>query len=66
MLGMGAVPAWAPSGETHLLETSGEVIKSVNYAADNMSYTASSNNGVEIVKVKNAPVGVILGGQTLN
>ncbi|HUC20065.1 MAG TPA: Ig-like domain-containing protein, partial [Candidatus Polarisedimenticolaceae bacterium] len=65
MVGMGAVPEFAPNGQTHILQTS-SLVKSVDYSnANSLTYQTFDNTGIETIKVSRQPTSVTLGGSAL-
>jgi len=62
--GMGAVPEWAPVGETHLLRST-SVVRSVRYIATEVSYEAADASGTEVLRLAFAPRSVTAGGVAL-
>jgi hypothetical protein len=65
MVGMGASPDWAPSGQTHLVE-SNSVVTGVTYSPTLVNYTTFDQSGLEKIKVASTPTGVTVGGVALN
>ncbi len=64
MRGMGAVPAWAPNGESHIIEST-SVVKSVTYAAGSVDYTTADESSIERLKVNFVPQSVSVNGVSL-
>lgn len=64
LVGMFAVPAWAPTGQTHLLDSS-SVITNVAYGAGQVNYTTFDSAGIETIKTAAAPTTVTVGGKPL-
>jgi hypothetical protein len=57
MAGMGAIPAWSPAGEDHLLRST-SVVADVDYASERIRYRAFENSGEEVLRVTFAPAAV--------
>ncbi|MBI4898913.1 MAG: fibronectin type III domain-containing protein [Actinobacteria bacterium] len=64
LVGMFAVPEWAPMGQTHLLDSS-SVVTNVTYGAGQVSYTTFDSAGIETIKTAAAPTTVTVGGKQL-
>jgi fibronectin type 3 domain-containing protein len=64
LVGMFSVPQWAPTGQTHLLESS-SVITDVVYGAGQVTYTTFDTAGTETIKTAAAPTSVKVDGKTL-
>ena len=64
MVGLGAVPEWAPPGEDHLLRSS-SVITRVEYRPGAVGYEAFDPEGEEVLRVSFAPQRVVAGGRAL-
>ena len=64
MIGLGAVPEWAPSGQTHLLQAS-SAVKSVDYSSNQVSYTTFEGTGTDTLKMAAAPSAVSANGVSL-
>lgn len=66
MVGMGAVPAWAPTGQTHIVYTS-SVVQTVNYPGSGnlVTYATFGNDGIERIRVSRAPIGVTVNGSPI-
>lgn len=62
--GMGAVPEWAPPGETHLLRST-SVVQTVSYASDSVRYRTFDREGTEVLRLAFAPGAVLVGGERL-
>ncbi len=61
MLGLGAVPEWAPAHESHLLRSSA-LVRRVAYATDSIDYSATAADATEVLRLTAAPVEVRVGG----
>ncbi|MGV8847907.1 MAG: Ig-like domain-containing protein [Propionibacteriaceae bacterium] len=64
LVGMSAVPEWAPNGQTHLLDSS-SVVTNVAYGAGQLNYTTFDSAGIETIKTAAAPTTVTVGGKPL-
>lgn len=64
MVGIGAVPAFAPNGQTHILYSS-SLVQSVTYTPTTVSYQTFDSSGTEKVKVDRVPSTITLGGSAL-
>ena len=64
LVGMFAVPEWAPTGQTHLLDSS-SVISTATYGSSRLDYTAFDSAGTETIKTATAPTSVTVGGRSL-
>ncbi len=64
MIGMGAVPEWAPPGETHLLRST-SVVQSVAYSPNRVEYTTFDGAAQEVLRVTFTPASVLANGATL-
>jgi hypothetical protein len=60
-VGLGAVPAWAPPDEDHLLRST-SVVTSVTYGSSELRYKAFDARGSETLRLRGAPHEVILDG----
>jgi hypothetical protein len=65
MAGMGAVPAWAPAGEDHLLRST-SIVPDVNYAPGRIRYRAFDDSGEDVLKLTFAPAHVRFDGTPVN
>lgn len=63
MVGLGALPQFAPAGQTHLLTSTGTV-RSVTYGATT-SYTTFESRGTETIKTATRPSSVTVDGTAL-
>jgi O-glycosyl hydrolase len=59
-----AVPEWAPSHENHILYSEG-ILKDVNYAEKQIRYTATSENGIEFLRLSFKPDRVTINGKDI-
>jgi hypothetical protein len=57
--GMASVPEWAPPREDHLLEST-SVIRSIKYREDTIEYRTFHPAGIELLKLRARPKGVLL------
>ncbi len=64
LIGLGAVPDWAPAGQSHLLRSS-SVVKSVSYAASSVSYQTAEARSTEVLRLAFTPSTVTAGGVAL-
>lgn len=64
MVGMGAVPEWAPAGQTHMVAGT-SVVTSMTYAPTGVNYTTFDASGIEKFKLGGTPTGVTAGGVAL-
>jgi hypothetical protein len=64
LVGMSAVPEWAPNGQTHLLDSS-SVVTTVAYGAGQLNYTTFDSAGTETIKTAAAPTSVSVGVTSL-
>jgi len=64
MVGMGAVPEWAPPGEDHLLRSSSVVLK-VDYSPGRLRYETFDPAGAETLRLSFVPRKVIGDGRAL-
>jgi hypothetical protein len=62
--GMGAVPEWAPNGESHLTRSS-SIVTAINYSASEITYMTADSDATDILKVAFMPVEVAAGGVLL-
>ena len=63
MVGIGALPQYAPAGQTHLLQSTATV-RSVTYGTTT-SYTTFESRGTETIKTAARPTSVTVDGTTL-
>lgn len=61
LAGMGAVPAWAPPGENHLLRSS-SVLRTIEYGDTAVSYSTFDDSGEEVLRLRLEPKSVQAGG----
>ncbi len=59
-----AVPEWAPPGEDHILYSEG-ILRDVQYAEQNIKYTASAENGIEYIRLSFKPASVTIDGKKI-
>ena len=64
LTGMAAVPAWAPSGQDHLLDST-TTITSITYGPGRIDYRTFDNAGTETLKLAFVPGAVTVGGVAL-
>jgi len=65
MVSMAGDPAFAPNGQTHLLQTS-STVTSIDYSnPNNLTYQTFDNAGTEEIKVASMPTSVTLNGSPL-
>ncbi|HVQ30651.1 MAG TPA: hypothetical protein VMV21_13770, partial [Vicinamibacteria bacterium] len=64
MVGMGAVPEWAPAGQDHLLRSS-SVVTDVAYAPGTVRYRTFDAQGEEVLRLSFAPASVTTDAQPL-
>ncbi|HUX96529.1 MAG TPA: hypothetical protein VMV47_12425 [Bacteroidales bacterium] len=58
------VPEWAPPQEDHILYSEG-ILRDVKYAENKLKYTATSDSGVEYIRLSYKPESIILNGKEL-
>ena len=63
MVGVGALPQYAPAGQTHLLQSTATV-RSITYGTTT-SYTTFESRGTETIKTADRPTSVTVDGTTL-
>ncbi len=64
MVGLSAVPEWAPPGQDHITGST-SIVRQVSYAAGAVSWTTADAAATESLRVASAPTGVTAGGQPL-
>jgi hypothetical protein len=64
LVGMAAVPEWAPSGENHLLRSS-SVVRSIGYEPASVSYVTFHPAATEVLRLRAAPLAVTAGDAVL-
>jgi hypothetical protein len=64
MAGMGAVPAWAPASENHLLHST-SVVTRVAYGQHEIVYQTFDPDSTEIVRLTAAPLSILAGTTSL-
>ena len=64
MWGLAAVPEWAPAAQNHLLGST-SVIRSVTYAAGDISYTSVDARATDVLRLTFTPQAVTVDGQPL-
>jgi hypothetical protein len=64
MTGLGAVPEWTPSNQTHLLRSS-SVVKNIFYGNNSVNYTTYDANAVDVLHVNFLPATVTANGVVL-
>ena len=62
---MGAIPEFAPAGETHLLRSS-SVVQKVVYGEHSISYRTFDRSATEVLRLSFKPVRITAGGQALS
>lgn len=62
--GMGAVPAWAPDGQSHVLDSS-RIVRNVAYSANQVDYTSGDQTASEKLKLAFVPGEVTVGTTTI-
>jgi len=65
LAGLGAVPEWAPSGESHLLRSS-SVVRSVSHLPEEVNYQTFDAASTEVVRLNFAPRRVLADGRELS
>ena len=61
----GAVPEWAPGGQSHLTGST-SIVKDVSYTSGGVSYTTVDNVSTESFRLAYTPTAVTAGGVPLN
>jgi hypothetical protein len=64
LVAMGAVPEWAPPGESHLLRST-SVVSQVEYGPGRVAYRTFDGDSTETLSVPSSPTQVTAGGQEL-
>ena len=64
LVGMAAVPEWAPAKENHLLRSS-SVVRSIGYEPASVSYTTFHRAAIEVLRLRARPLVVTAGDATL-
>ena len=64
MWALGAVPAFAPAGQDHLLRSS-SVVQKVKYGSRSIEYRTFDNTGTEVLRLGFKPSRVTAGGTPL-
>jgi hypothetical protein len=59
------IPEWAPPHENHILYSEG-ILKSVQYAEKQVKYTATSENGIEYLRLSFRPDRVTINGKEVS
>jgi O-glycosyl hydrolase len=59
------IPEWAPPGENHILYSEG-ILKNVSYADNHIRYTATSEHGVEYLRLAYKPQSITLNGKPVS
>jgi hypothetical protein len=59
-----AVPEWAPQHENHILYSEG-ILKNVSYAEKLVKYTATSDNGIEYLRLSFKPRKITAAGKNI-
>jgi hypothetical protein len=62
--GMGAVPEWAPTGQSHLTRST-SIVTAINYSPSEVTYTTAESNATDILKLAFTPVEVAADGVLL-
>jgi hypothetical protein len=57
---LGAVPEFAPTGQTHLLKSS-SIVKAITYGSRTVDYTTFDSNGIEVFRLTFRPVHITAG-----
>jgi hypothetical protein len=60
LVGMAAVPEWAPSNEDHLLRST-SIVRNIAYAPSSITYDTFDARGVEVLRLRSRPVRVRAG-----
>jgi len=61
---MAAIPEWAPAGEDHLLR-SGSVVRNIQYARDQISFTTFDNEGDVVLRLTSKPTSITVNGKNI-
>ena len=64
MEGLGSVPEWAPQGQSHLLRST-SVVRSVQYAATDITYQVFDGSAREVLRLNFTPLSVTADGVLL-
>jgi hypothetical protein len=64
LVAMGAVPDWAPRGESHLLRST-SVVTHVDYAPGRVAWTTFDTDAMETLRLPSRPKGVTASGDAL-
>ncbi len=59
------VPEWAPPNEDHILYSEG-ILREVKYAEKTLMYTATTDNGIEYIRLSYKPDTITLNGRELS
>jgi len=59
-----ALPEWAPPRQDHILYSEG-ILRDVQYAEEQVKYTAASDNGVEYLRLSFKPGKVVINGKDI-
>jgi hypothetical protein len=61
---MGAVPEWAPTGQSHLTRST-SIVTAINYSPSEVTYTTAASNATDILKLAFTPAEVAADGVLL-
>jgi hypothetical protein len=64
MTGLGAIPEWAPTNQTHLLRST-SIVKNVSYGSNSVNYTTYDGDATEVLHVNFNPATVTANGVVL-
>ena len=64
MVGLGAMPEWAPPRENHLLRST-SIVRDVTYEDDRVSYVTFDSIAHEVLRVRSRPTAVTASGERL-
>jgi hypothetical protein len=64
MAGLGSIPEWAPSEESHLLRSS-SVVTSVSYLAGEVNYQTCDEESTEVLRLNFVPRQILVDGKPL-
>jgi hypothetical protein len=62
---LGAVPAWAPDGQSHLVRSS-SIVNNINYSLSRINYSTSDGTSTEILRTNFIPASVVVDGLELS
>jgi hypothetical protein len=65
MTSLGAVPAWAPAQQNHLVRST-SIVNNIDYSLSRINYSTSDGASIEILRTNFSPASVVIDGLELS